>query len=329
MNTQKNVLVLMMLVLGILMAACAQAAPREPAVVTEAVQVVEVVETIQVEVARPTQAPVIVGTAVPQPPPHDAQGRARLIIKDAQVKLLVDDTDIAIDRTTQMVSDLGGYIISSRIWYQQTGETNYKFATLTLGVPVDRFEQALRRLRDLAIRVLDENASGQDVTDEYVDLESRLKNLQATRDRIREFLDQAKTVEEALKVNEQLASVEAEIEQVQGRMNYLFDRAAFSTITVDIEPEITIPTPTPTPTRTPTPTPTAWSPAVTFREAGGSLRDVSVALTQAAIWILVLVVPLLLPPALVLWLIWYLVRGRKKAPRKEIQEPVRPQAGPS
>jgi len=274
------------------------------------------------------EAPPAAGTAVPQPPPHSAQGRARLIIKDAQVKLLVEETDVAIDRTTQMVSDLGGYIISSRIWYKEAGGNNYKFATLTLGVPVDRFEDALRRLRDLAIRVLDENASGQDVTDEYVDLQSRLRNLEATRDRIREFLNQAKTVEEALKVNDQLAEVEDEIEQVQGRMNYLFDRAAFSTITIDIEPEIILPTPTPTPTRTPTPTPTAWSPAVTFREAGKSLRDVSVVMTQATIWILVLVVPLLLPPALVIWLIWYLARGRKKSQKKKVQELVQPESKP-
>jgi hypothetical protein len=245
-----------------------------------------------------------------------------LIVKDAQIRLLVLDTDVAIDRTTQMVTDLGGYIVSSRVWYQETGGENFKYATLTLGVPVDRFEQALRRLRELAVRVLDENATGQDVTDEYVDLESRLKNLQATRDRVRQFLEDARTVEEALKVNDQLASIEGEIEQVQGRMNYLFDRAAFSTITIDIEPEITALTPSPTAT------PTPWNAAETFQEASKSLRDVSIVTAQAAIWFFVLIVPILLPLALLIYVAWYLLRGRKKGQHKRAQDTLEQPAHP-
>ena len=59
---------------------------------------------------------------------------ANMIIKNAEIKLLVEDTDIAIDRATQIVGDVGGYIISSRVWYQphRDGE-NYKYATITIG----------------------------------------------------------------------------------------------------------------------------------------------------------------------------------------------------
>ena len=70
---------------------------------------------------------------------------------------------------------------------------------------------------------------------EFVDLQSRLHNLTATRDRLRTFLEQAQTVTEALAVNSQLAEIEGQIEQVQGRMNYLTGRVAYSTITVSIE----------------------------------------------------------------------------------------------
>ena len=112
----------------------------------------------------------------------------RLIVKDAQLRLMVADTDLAIDRVTQVVDDCGAYIISSRVWYQDWMEESYKYASMTIGVPVDQFERAIRRLRDLAVQVVDETAAGQDVTDEYVDLQSRLGNLEATRDRIREFL---------------------------------------------------------------------------------------------------------------------------------------------
>ena len=77
----------------------------------------------------------------------------RLIIKNAEIKLLVDNSDIAVDRTTQIIADVGGYIISSRVWYEEWGENLLKFSTITIGVPSDQFERTLQRLRDVAIRL--------------------------------------------------------------------------------------------------------------------------------------------------------------------------------
>jgi hypothetical protein len=236
----------------------------------------------------------------------------RLIIKNAEVTLTVEDTNVAINRITQAVADHGGYIISSEIWFKEFEGEDYKYATITYAVPVDRFEDSLSRLRGLAVKVENETATGQDVTDEYVDLESQLTNLKATRDRIREFLDQAANVEEALKVNDQLKSVEAEIEQVQGRMNYLFDRAAYSTITVHLLPLLPEIEPTPTPTPAPTPTPVPWKPGETVKDAGSALVSVSKVLIDLLIWILIVIIPLLLPIALVVWLVWWLINRRNK-----------------
>src|ERR1041385_2285100 len=80
------------------------------------------------------------------------QDANRKIIKNGDIKLLVKNTDVAIDRTTQIVGDAGGYIISSRVWYQDYFGNNLKYATVSIGVPVDQFESTLVRLRDLAIR---------------------------------------------------------------------------------------------------------------------------------------------------------------------------------
>jgi hypothetical protein len=262
---------------------------------------------------EPTEAPVgePLPTPAATPAPYQGGGRTlpaiperpnRLIIKDAELRLLVVDTDVAIDRVTQVVGDVGGYIISSRVWYQEWLGQSYKYATLTVAVPVDQFERAMRRTRDLALQVLDESAAGQDVTDEYVDLQSRLDNLEATRDRIRGFLDQAVNVEEALRVNAELAAVEDQIEQVQGRMNYLFDRAAYSTITVQLEPELP-PVPTPSPT---------WSATQVVREAGHALGSVLRVLLEIVIWLGVVGVPLAGPPLLVAWGIGRAARRRKQ-----------------
>ncbi len=234
----------------------------------------------------------------------------RLIVKNAELKLLVTDTDIAIDLALQVAADCGGYVVSSRVWYEQWQGEHYKYATITLGVPVDQFERAMRRLRGLALRVVDETAAGQDVTDEYVDLQSRLDNLIATRDRIREFLEQAQTVEESLRVNEELAAVEEQIEQVQGRMNYLFDRVTYSTITISLTPELPPITPTPTPSPTPTPTPPPpWTPAETVEQAGRTLGAIVRVLIEISIWMGIVVAPIVAPPGLIIWII----RRRKRS----------------
>ncbi len=240
--------------------------------------------------------------------PEVTQRFNRMIIKNAELQLLVADTDIALDRLTQVVGDTGGYIISSRVRYQEWLGVNYKYASVTIGVPVTQFETALRRLRGIAVRVVDESAAGQDVTDEYVDLESRLGNLEATRDRIRTFLDQAKTVEEALRVNEQLAAVEADIEQVKGRMNYLYDRSVYSTINVQLDPELP-PLPEPTPTPTPTPVP-AWSPAATAREAAQTLGGILRVLADLLIWFTIVLGPFVLPVIVGGWWVWRLRRRK-------------------
>jgi len=78
------------------------------------------------------------------------QNTNRKIIKNADMRLLVKDTDVAIDRATQIVTDLGGYIVSSRTWYQDYFNNNLRYATITIGIPVDQFERALQRFRDLS-----------------------------------------------------------------------------------------------------------------------------------------------------------------------------------
>jgi hypothetical protein len=259
--------------------------------------------------ANPTSAS---GTAVP-----DASGSAsipstsRMIIKDGNINLLVVDTDVALDRVTQVVSDTGGYIVSSRVWYTPVQDKNYKNATLTVGVPVDQFEPALVRLRAIAKQVLDETESGTDVTDQYVDLQSQLVNLQASRDRIRGFLDKATTVDEILKINDQLTQIEQQIETIQGKQKYLADRSSYSTLTITLTPDI----PTATPSPTPTPTPVAgWNPGHTFIDAGNTLGSAYKVLIDAAIWVLVVFVPIVAPVVLVIWLIAFLTRrGRKPA----------------
>lgn len=241
----------------------------------------------------------------------------RMIVKNADIRLTVKDTDTAINRATQIIGDAGGYIISSRVWYQDYYGNNLKYASISVGIPVDEFERALVRLRDLAVKVVDETASGEDVTEQYVDLQSQLVNLEATRARIQEFLKDAKNVDEALRINQELANIEAQIEQIKGRMNYLSDRSSYSTIAINLEPEFPLLTPTPTPTPQPTSTPIPWQPGDTLKDAKDTVTVAYQGIANFLIWLVVVILPLVLPPALILWGLWKLFNRKPAGPIAE------------
>lgn len=297
------------------LAACAPAATPAPAWTSAPME--PALQQPPAAPVLPTSAPLLAATAVIYNTGSDTsiaqpQAGGRMIVKNAEIRLLVSNTDTAIDRVTQVASDVGGYIISSRVWFQDVGALSLKYASYTIGVPVDQFERALGRLRAIATRVMDETSSGEDVTDQYVDLQSQLSNLEATRDRIRQFLDKAKTVEEALQVNSQLSAVEAQIEQTKGRMNYLGDRSAYSTISITLEPDVASPTPTLTPTATATPTPQPWNPGQTLSQAKKTVTYFYRGFADLGIWLGVAILPIFGPFVFIGIVIWYFAVYRRR-----------------
>lgn len=307
---RKLVVTFLLTCLSILFISCG----GEPVLEMDAVEIMsEPMEEVQVEIAQPSAATAmdqaVIYRAGADTNSNSSLRSNRMIIKNAEIKLLVENSDIAVDRTTQIISDVGGYIISSRVWYEEWGDDLLKYSTITIGVPSDQFELTLRRLRDIAIRVLDENATGEDVTDEFVDLQSQVENLEATRDRIKGFLDSAETVEEALTVNEELSKIEGQIGEIQGRINYLSDRSAYSTITITIEPDLVeLPTPTPQPTSTPIP----WNASETYSRAKHSLVVAYRGFFDLIIWLGVVFVPVVGPFVLIGWVLYRFSKSRRK-----------------
>ena len=322
MQIKKLIVAAAILLAVLLLAGCGVAAtPAPSAQLSRSAPVVQAPAPTAAPAAPLSTPPVITNTgnvdANASPGPSD-----HMIVKNGDIELLVKDTDVALDGVTQIVGDSQGFIVSSKVSYQDYYGTNYKYAALTIDVPVDKFENALRRLRGLAIRVTNENETGQDVTDQYVDLQAQLQNLEATRDRIKGFLDQAKTVDDALKINQQLSDIEGQIEQIKGKINYLSTRSAFSTITITLDPDLPTIVATFTLTATITPTPTLspiqplgpWDPGRTTQQASRALVVTYRAIIEMLIWIILVLVPILAPPILVLWLIVWLVRRRNRKP---------------
>lgn len=223
-----------------------------------------------------------------------SQQTQRLIIKTGSMNVEVEDIDIAVGNATSYVVGLGGYLQSQNV----SGSGRFKSATLTLGVPVDQFENAMATFREYG-EVGSENASGQDVTEEYVDLNSRMTNLEATQTRLRELYEEARNVEETLEVDRELRRIEEEINVIQGRINYLADRAAFSTITLNFsfvgEPIVT--------------EPEAWNLGFTTNQAVSDLVATAQRWADGLVYFAIAVLPFLLIFALFVWIIYRIVRS--------------------
>jgi len=159
----------------------------------------------------------------------------RMIVRTGEMALVVEDVVDTRDEIAQLAVKYDGYVVSSRI----SGEEQEMRGHISIRVPDGKFESALAELRDLAIRVTSESTSSQDVTEEYVDLESRLKNAQATESQYLALLQKAADVEDILRIYERLSQVRREIEQIKGRMQYLERTSSMSLISVSLKPQTT------------------------------------------------------------------------------------------
>jgi hypothetical protein len=240
------------------------------------------------------------GQSAPGAARADQQNLQRLVIKTADLTLQVASARDAEASVRALVGQMGGYVVK----VETSGTDENLSSRVTFRVPAARFDDALTGVQGLAKKVLARTVSGDDVTEEFVDLESRLKNLEATRDRLQSFLDKAETVEDALKVNQSLSDIQGQIEQLKGRKQFLQQSAALSTINVSL---------TPVPALAPIMTEEGWQPIVVARDALRGLVNFGQDLATIAIVVLVWS-PVWLPIVLAgLWLRRKL-RGRGPKP---------------
>jgi len=154
----------------------------------------------------------------------------RMIVRTSNMSMVVSDIAATLDRISTLAENSGGYIVSSDK-YQDNGRLA---GTITIRVPAGQFDSAMSTLRGMADEVTSENTSSQDVTSEYVDLTSQLKNLQATEAQLLQIMTKADKIADILAVQEQLTNTEGQIETTKGRMQYLEQTSATSLITVSL-----------------------------------------------------------------------------------------------
>ncbi len=169
--------------------------------------------------------------------PALADQLSRKIIFNATVALDVKDVAVAFNRASAIARESGGYV--ERSSFEGSSGDRKGSATVTLRVPVDRYQDTLGALRTMdGATVRQEGTKSNEVTEQYTDLQSRLRNLQSTEVQYLELLKQAKTIQEILTVNDRVNGVRSQIEQIQGRLKVLDAATELATVDVTLAPVV-------------------------------------------------------------------------------------------
>lgn len=232
----------------------------------------------------------------------------RLVIKNADMSISVDEPLSTMEAMLLMAEEMGGFVVSSNLYYT-TLESGLEVprANVTIRIPAERLNEAIERIESGAGRVLSKNVSGEDVTQDYTDLKSRLRNLEEAEAQLQNIMDGAKDTEDVLNVYNQLVYIREQIEVIKGRITYYEQSAAFSSINLDILADAAVQPLTIG----------GWEPVGVAKQAVQALINTLKGLANAAIWLTLYVLPVLVVLSIPLWLLWFGFR-RWRARRRNV-----------
>lgn len=176
--------------------------------------------------------------AAPQPQGATPAPVERKIIRNATLTLEVEQPSKAMQRIASVAEAHGGFVVTSDS-RQQTGSQGgraYEVITVEMRVPAAQFEATLNDIRAAGGSVTAQKITGKDVTEEYIDLEARLRTQRDLEEQMSQILKRANEIEDVIKVQDKLTAVRTEIERIEGRRRFLENQASLSTITVTLEP---------------------------------------------------------------------------------------------
>lgn len=280
---------------SLLVCACSQAAP-EQATSARQTTAISAPEKLEGLVDSPSAAAQITGNA------QVDSSTARKIIRQAELTIETEATEDGYRKIAALADARGGYIVTSDATQGEDAGASKMTVTVVLRVPADHFDATIEEVRKTGSRVLQDKRTGQDVTEEYVDIEARLRAKKALEAQFLEIMKRADKVADALEVQRQLGEVRAEVEQIEGRRRFLENQASMSTITVRLKP--------------PTPILGATGPGFFsgVREAISDGVDAAASVVLVLIRVVIVLVPVLLLIVLpIALLLRFLIRRSKRA----------------
>lgn len=237
-----------------------------------------------------------------------AQPDSRVIIYTGNISLVVNDTREAMAAITSLATAQGGYVSASNVY--QAGEVPR--GSITIRVPAESYLDTLEKLRALAVRVEAENSGTEDVSEEFTDLQARKANLEVTEKALQQLLEERQRIgstSDILEVYRELTGVRGQIEEIEGRLRYLANKAALSTISIDLIPDVLS-----------QPVSVAgWEPQGVAKEALQTLVVALQGLANLTIWLVIFLLPMaiifLIPVVIIIWIIragWKRYKARKE-----------------
>jgi hypothetical protein len=216
------------------------------------------------------------------------------IIKTASLALEVKSSR----ESAKMVADVAklnnGFVESSNVVENQDGTVN---AYVTIRVPEDKFDATISSLTGLALSVRTETINGQDVTEQYTDLQARLKNAQAQEAQYLDILKKANTVQDILAVQQYLSQVRYEIESYQGQLKNLTNQTSYSTISVALMEQANLNVPA-----------GKFDIVRDIKQAGQAVILLGQTFLTFAVWFIIIGGAMAIPTAIIIYLIYRLVR---------------------
>jgi len=240
-----------------------------------------------------------------------ATGTAPLIVRTGQLNLEVAVLDEALASVEQAVTAAGGYVAAS----QRQGDDENAGAMVTYRIPVERWEATLTALRKVGVKVLLEQTASEEVTSQVVDLGARLANLRATESALQAIMVKATKIPDILEVQAQLTAVRGEIEQLTAQKQSLEKQAALATLTVgfSLPPTVAV-----------TQVQEGWDPANEVDRAAATLVGLGQGVANAAIWFVIVLLPLALAIGILVGAAWLV--ARRLRPRATPPAPPAPAA---
>lgn len=309
----KQRLIALMFVVFLTLSACASSAsaPMPPDDVYFTEPMAGSADYAEERAAAPAmEAPMPLATAGSFDANSTVPGQERMVIQNADLSLVVTDPKASMEAITALANRLGGFVVTSNLYMQNIGSgESVPAGSLTIRVPAERLEEALAEIKAGAVEVRSENRSGQDVTQQYTDLRSRLKNLEAAEAELQELMDRAEDPEDVIAIFNQLVYYREQIEVVKGQMQYYEQSAALSAISIQLVAEETV-----------KPIEVAgWRPEGVARDAIQALVNFFQGFVNFMIWLALFILPAFILMALPFVLVFLAVRAwwtRRKAGKK-------------
>lgn len=217
------------------------------------------------------------------------------VIKDGNLSLQIEDTEKSAQEISNIVKGKGGEVFATNFYERVKGQ---KSGFVTVKVPVNKFEETINEIKKIATQVLSESTTGQDVTEQYSDLQAQLKNKRAEEESFVKILDTAGKIDDILAVTREISRVRGEIERLEGKIRFMDSQTDMSTITINLTEDTTI-----------TPVNEGWRPWQVVKQSVKELIASIQGFIDGIIRFVIVGIPSLIPFAILIgFLVWV---GRK------------------